>query len=93
MEEKTLLAFAKWMQSKDQQLASIPVEQLAAQVAQALQTPEGQKQLAPLFQQFQAEVGQVMRSGGRIGYAISRLQSGGTTPIKGNYPRKNYRSV
>jgi hypothetical protein len=63
------------MQSKDQQLASVPVEQLAAQVAQALQTPEGQKQLAPLFQQFQAEVGQLMRNGGKMNYAVNRLQS------------------
>lgn len=93
MEEKTLLAFAKWLQSKDQQFANVPAEQLAAQVAQALQTPEGQKQLAPLFQQFQAEVGQVMRNGGKMNYAISRLQPGGTTPVKGNVPRYNYDEV
>lgn len=76
MEEKTLLAFAKWMQSKDEKLAKVPVEQLAAKVAEAMKTQEGQKQLAPLFQQFQSEVSEIMRSGGKMDYAVKRMQGG-----------------
>ena len=82
MEEKTLLAFAKWMQSKDEKLAKVPVEQLAAKVAEAMKTQEGQKQLAPLFQQFQSEVSEIMRSGGKMDYAVKRMSGGGFTEEK-----------
>lgn len=54
------------MQTKDKQLAQIPTEQLAKQVIEALQTEEGQKQLQPLFQQFQTEMGQSYQFGGKI---------------------------
>ena len=79
MEEKTLSAFAKWMQSKDEKLAKVPVEQLAVKVAEALKTQEGQKQLAPLLQQFQSEVSEIMRSGGKMEYAVKRMSEGGET--------------
>lgn len=100
MEEKTLLAFAKWMQSKDEKLAKIPAEQLAVKVAEALKTPEGQKQLTPLFQQFQSEVSEIMRSGGKMDYAVKRMDGGGSAPkdtdaqrdvlSHSDIPRKDY---
>lgn len=75
MDEKTLLEFAKWMQTKDNQLAQIPTEQLAQQLVQALQTEEGQKQLAPLFQQFQQESGTaIFKNGGRMDYAVKFMK-------------------
>lgn len=77
MDEKTLIAFAKWMQAKDTQLAQIPTEQLAQQLVQALQTEEGQKQLAPLFQQFQQEAGtEIFKKGGRMDQAVKKMQTG-----------------
>ena len=76
MDEKAIVAFAKWMQTKDKQLAQVPTEQLAQQVAKALQTEEGQKQLQPLFQQFQTEMqGGMFKSGGKLDQAAERLKS------------------
>lgn len=77
MDEKTILAFAKWMQTKDKQLAGVPTEQLAAQVVKALKTEEGQKQLAPLFEQFQTELnGGMFKCGGKMDQAVKRMQGG-----------------
>lgn len=77
MNEKVIVAFAKWIQTKDEQLAQVPIEQLAQHVAQALQTEEGQKQLGPLFQQFQSELqGGMFKRGGKLDYATKKLKSG-----------------
>lgn len=63
------------MQTKDTQLAQIPAEQLAQQLIQALQTEEGQKQLAPLFQQFQQESGTtIFKNGGKMDYAVKFMK-------------------
>lgn len=64
------------MQSKDEKLAKVPVEQVAAKVAEALKTQEGQKQLAPLLQQFKSEVREIMRSGGKMECAIKNIEQG-----------------
>ena len=89
MEEKTLLAFAKWMQSKDEKLAKVPVEQLAAKVVEAMKTQEGQKQLAPLFQQFQSEVSEIMRSGGKMDYAVKKMSEGSAISESAEYYDEN----
>lgn len=84
------------MQTKDQQLAQVPVEQLAQQVMSALQTEEGQKQLAPLFQQFQSESQAMFKKGGKMDQAVKRLQPGGATSSNTDFlrtadvPSKNY---
>jgi hypothetical protein len=77
MEEQLLFEFAKWLQGKDEQLASLSIDQIVSQVAQALQTPEGQKQLAPLFQQFQAESTGMFKKGGKLDYAVRKMKSRG----------------
>lgn len=64
------------MQTKDKQLAQVPVEKLAQQVVTALQTEEGQKQLAPLFQQFQAESKTMFEKVGKMDQAVKRLSEG-----------------
>ena len=75
-EKEVIVAFAKWMQTKDKQLAKVPTEQLAQQVVKALQTEEGQKQLQPLFQQFQAEMqGGMFKRGGKLDYAVKILNT------------------
>ena len=76
MDEKVIVAFAKWMQTKDQQLAQVPTEQLAQQVIKALQTEEGQKQLQPLFQQFQTEMqGGMFKRGGKMDQAVKKMST------------------
>lgn len=83
MDEKVIVAFAKWMQTKDKQLAQVPTEQLAQQVVKALQTEEGQKQLQPLFQQFQTEMqGGMFKCGGKMDQAVKRMSGGGATEEK-----------
>lgn len=77
------------MQSKDEKLAKVPVEQLAAKVVEAMKTQEGQKQLAPLFQQFQSEVSEIMRSGGKMDYAVKRMSKGSTVSESGDYYDEN----
>ena len=80
MDEKVIVAFTKWMQTKDKQLAQIPTEQLAKQVVKALQTEEGQKQLQPLLQEFQSEMQEGMfKCGGKMDQAVKRMQPGGST--------------
>lgn len=80
MDEKVIVAFAKWMQTKDKQLAQVPTEQLAQQVVKALQTEEGQKQLQPLFQQFQTEMqGGMFKSGGKLDQAVKKMSGGGSS--------------
>jgi hypothetical protein len=70
------------MQTKDKQLAQVPAEQLAQQVAKALQTEEGQKQLQPLFQQFQSEMqGEMFKCGGKMDQAVKRMQPGESAEI------------
>ena len=85
MDEKVIVAFTKWMQTKDKQLAQVPTEQLAQQVVKALQTEEGQKQLQPLFQQFQTEMqGGMFKRGGKMDQAVKKMQWGETidyTPL------------
>jgi Skp family chaperone for outer membrane proteins len=80
MDEKVIVAFAKWMQTKDEQLAQVPTEQLAEQVIKALQTEEGQKQLQPLFQQFQTEMqGGMFKCGGKMDQAVKKMKRGSKT--------------
>lgn len=68
------------MQTKDKQLAQVPTEQLAQQVVKALQTEEGQKQLQPLFQQFQTELqGGMFKRGGKMDQAVKKMSDGGDT--------------
>jgi hypothetical protein len=92
MDEKVIVAFAKWMQAKDKQLAKVPTEQLAQQVVEALQTEEGQKQLQPLFKQFQTEMqGGMFKSGGKLDQAVKKMQPGGATE-KVKAPRREIQS-
>lgn len=102
MDEKVIVAFAKWMQTKDKQLAQVPTEQLAKQVVQALQTEEGQKQLQPLFQQFQTEMqGGMFKSGGKLDQAVKKMYGGGETEntrqkevlAQSKIPSKNYHDI
>lgn len=80
MDDKVIVAFAKWMQTKDKQLAQVPTEQLAQQVIKALQTEEGQKQLQPLFQQFQTEMqGGMFKCGGKMDQAVKKMKHGSKT--------------
>lgn len=82
MDEKVIVAFTKWMQTKDKQLAQVPTEQLVKQVVKALQTEEGQKQLQPLFQQFQTEMqGGMFKCGGKMDQAVKKMQPGGSAEI------------
>ena len=74
MDERVLIAFAQWIQKKDEQLAQVPIEHLVQQVVRALQTEEGQQKMAPLFQQFQAESQPIFKKGGKMQHAVKTMR-------------------
>lgn len=76
MDEKVIVAFAKWMQKKDPQYAKIPTEYLAQQLDQLLQTEEGLTQLKPLIDEFKKDIqGGMFKSGGKLDQAAERLKA------------------
>lgn len=71
-QKKVLLAFAKWVQAKDEKLAGVPIQELVPYLVEALQTEEGQE----LFQQFQTEMqGGMFKRGGKLDYAVKILNT------------------
>lgn len=70
-QKKVLLAFAKWVQAKDEKLAGVPIQELVPYLVEALQTEEGQE----LFQQFQSEMNTTLAEGGKISYLSNLLKN------------------
>ena len=91
MDEKTIMAFAKWTQvpenamtfakwmQKDKELAQVPVEKLAQQISVTTQTREGAEKLFPLFQQFQSESQSMFKKGGKMDQAVKKMSEWGSS--------------
>ena len=77
MGEQELFAFAKWLQTENEQLSTVPIDQVVNMIIQKSQTPEGQQEIMAAYQAFQQASTEMFKRGGKLDYAVRKMKSGG----------------
>lgn len=82
------MEFIKWIPTRVKELQNKSPEEIAMTLNKLSKTPEGQKQLEALIQEFKSENAAIQpeetgmfKKGGKLNYLVSKFQNGGTPRI------------
>lgn len=82
------MEFIKWIPTRVKELQNKSPEEIAMTLNKLSKTPEGQKQLEALIQEFKSENAAIQpeetgmfKKGGKLNYLVSKFQNGGTPRV------------
>ncbi len=88
MDETQLIEFIKWIPTRVKELQNKSPEEIAMTLNKLSKTPEGQKQLETLIQEFKSENAAIQpeetgmfKKGGKLNYLVTKFKNGGKKTI------------